>query len=95
MGNAGKARGKSTGTPLQWCPAGTFILYDGMAESAQVAITWWQTSHVAEPLSRAGRLKVTRYSVPQWGQVNSLLVSRVIRTISQRARCLTASISKH
>jgi len=98
MGNAGDCRGAQSQidqNPLQWCPAGTFILYDGMAESAQVAITWWQTSHVAEPLSRAGRLKVTRYSVPQWGQVNSLLVSRVIRTISQRARCLTASISKH
>jgi hypothetical protein len=52
-----------------------------MAESAHVAITWSQTSQVAEPLSRAGKLKVTRYSVPQWGQVKSSSGLRVIRTI--------------
>jgi hypothetical protein len=52
-----------------------------MAESVHVTITRRQTSHEAEPLSRAGRLKVTRYCVPQWGQVKSSSAVRVIRTI--------------
>jgi hypothetical protein len=53
-----------------------------MAESAHFTITRWQTSHVAEPLSRAGMLKTTRYSVPQWGQVKSSSALRVIRTMA-------------
>jgi hypothetical protein len=57
------------------------MVYDGMAESVHVAITRWQTSHVAEPLSRAGKLTVTRYSVPQWGQAKPSSPLRVIRTI--------------
>jgi hypothetical protein len=57
------------------------MVYDGMAESVHVAMTRWQASHVAEPLSRAGKLMVTRYCVPQWGQVKSSSALRVIRTI--------------
>lgn len=57
------------------------MVYDGIAESVQVAITRWQTSQVAEPLSRAGKLTVTRYSVPQWEQAKPLSPLRVIRTI--------------
>jgi hypothetical protein len=57
------------------------MVYDGMAESVHVAITWWQTSQVAEPLSRAGRLKVTRYCVPQWEQVKLSSALRAIRTM--------------
>ena len=59
-----------------------------MAESVQVAITRLQTSHVAEPLSRAGRLKATRYCVPQWGQLKSSSALRAIRTIFETRYCL-------
>jgi hypothetical protein len=52
-----------------------------MAESVHTTITLRQTSQVAEPLSRAGRLIVTWYSVPQCGQVKSWSLLRVIRTI--------------
>jgi hypothetical protein len=57
------------------------MVYDGMAESVHVAITRSHTSHVAEPLSRAGRLKVTRYCVPQWGHAKSSSALRAIRTM--------------
>ena len=57
------------------------MVYDGMAELVQVAITRWQTTQVAEPLSRAGELNVNRYSVPQWGQMKCSSPLRVIRTI--------------
>jgi hypothetical protein len=52
-----------------------------MAESVHLTITRWQTSQLAEPLSRAGRLNVTWYSVPQCGQAKSWSLLRVIRTI--------------
>jgi hypothetical protein len=52
-----------------------------MAESVHFTITLWQTSQAAEPLSRAGKPKTTRYSVPQWGQAKSSLALRVIWTM--------------